>query len=393
MKIPHHPYFLFGMGNRRKLLYKGGALFDALTGEILRSWNPIQEQILPQEFKVKWQTREGRQYSLEEDENAVTLKVEGTHTILTAGPINMPEFQGSGHAAVMKVLLHEVLINVVEGKPLTNLLVQSSPSYRDAAVICEALRQTGNLGLVKDWILALPEAYDYATGQREADNLGQALFLLSLVSNKEHPLVAKIVHAAGMLRKFDYIEGRTEGGEHPVYQTKWLKAMGLANRTNVLFPDLSQRPASLPPWHPRATWRFAAPGGSMGTDAVSLDVESVAREALSAKVGDRAARNTLFRHLSPRHGPILRPLRQAGLRERRLGPGGSAPGVVPGLRRSARRLARRRRLRRLLLRRLPETPGDRRPPSRRQPAVDPIRDRGRGDRRSCPAARIAGDAQ
>ena len=90
-------------------------------------------------------------------------------------------------------------------------------------MICEALRQTGNLGLVKDWILALPDPYDYATGQREADNLGQALFLLSLVANKEHPLVAKIVLAADMLRKFDYIEGRTEGGEHPVYQTKWLK--------------------------------------------------------------------------------------------------------------------------------------------------------------------------
>lgn len=223
MKIPHHPYFLFGMGNRRKLLYKSGALYDALTGEILRSWNPIQEQILPQEFTVKWQTREGRQYSLQEDENGVTLKVEGTHTILTGGPINLPDFQGSGHGAAMKVLLNEILINVVEGKPLTNLLVQTSPSYRDAAIICEVLRQTGNLGLVKDWILALPDPFDYATGQKEADNLGQALFLLSLVSDKEHPLVPRILHAAGMLRKFDYIEGRTDGMEHPVYQTKWLK--------------------------------------------------------------------------------------------------------------------------------------------------------------------------
>lgn len=223
MKIPHQPYFLFGMGNRRKLLYKGGALYDALTGEILRSWNPIEEQILPHEFKVKWQTREGRQYSLEEDDQGVTLKVEGTQTILTGGPIHLPDFQGSGHGPAMKILLHEILINVVEGKPLTNLLVQSNPTYRDAAIICEVLRQTGNIGLVKDWILSLSDPYDYATGQKDADNLGQALFLLSLVTDKEHPLVAKIVHAAGILRKFDYIEGRTEGGEHPVYQTKWLK--------------------------------------------------------------------------------------------------------------------------------------------------------------------------
>ncbi len=33
MKIPHHPFFLFGMGNRRKFLYKAGTLYDALTGE------------------------------------------------------------------------------------------------------------------------------------------------------------------------------------------------------------------------------------------------------------------------------------------------------------------------------------------------------------------------
>jgi RNA polymerase sigma factor (sigma-70 family) len=37
----------------------------------------------------------------------------------------------------------------------------------------------------------------------------------------------------------------------------------------------------------------------MGTDAVSLDVESVAREALSAKAGDRAARNSLFAAFRP----------------------------------------------------------------------------------------------
>lgn len=37
----------------------------------------------------------------------------------------------------------------------------------------------------------------------------------------------------------------------------------------------------------------------MGTDAVSLDVESVAREALSAKAGDRTARNALFDTFRP----------------------------------------------------------------------------------------------
>lgn len=37
----------------------------------------------------------------------------------------------------------------------------------------------------------------------------------------------------------------------------------------------------------------------MGTDAVSLDIESVAREALSAKSGNRAARDGLFHTFRP----------------------------------------------------------------------------------------------
>jgi hypothetical protein len=88
MKIPHHPFFLFGMGNRRKFLYKAGTLYDALTGEILRSWSPMHEQIVPHEYAVKWQTRDGRLYSIREDETGVYLKVEGTQTYLTDSPIH-----------------------------------------------------------------------------------------------------------------------------------------------------------------------------------------------------------------------------------------------------------------------------------------------------------------
>jgi len=33
MRLPECSFYLFGMGDRRKLLYRGGALLDALTGE------------------------------------------------------------------------------------------------------------------------------------------------------------------------------------------------------------------------------------------------------------------------------------------------------------------------------------------------------------------------
>jgi hypothetical protein len=231
MKVQHPPFFLFGMGNRRKLLYKEGALYDAATGELLRSWKAIHEQILPHEYAVKWQTREGKQYSLQEDETGVCLIVEGTRTYLTGNPLHLPDFKdaepglfGNSHAQILRILLHEVLINVVDGKPLGNFLVQHSPRYRDAAIICEALRRTGNLDLVKEWILSLREPYDEAgEGGREPDNLGQALFLVSLVSDQGHPLVARVLEEAEAFRRTDFIAGRTDGDEHSVYQTKWLK--------------------------------------------------------------------------------------------------------------------------------------------------------------------------
>jgi hypothetical protein len=245
MKLPHPPFFLFGMGNRRKLLFKAGALYDALTGEMLRSWSPVHEQIIPSEFTVKWQSRDNRVYSIREDETGVCLMVEGTRTYLTGNPINLPDFKGTKESHALKVLLHEVLINVLDGKPLTNFLTQTTPMYRDAAVIAECLRRTGNLGLIKDWILGLNEPFDYARdGEREADNLGQALFLVSLVADKEHPLVGKVLEQAESFRNTDYIDGRTDSGPHPVYQTKWmkygLKCLGL--------PDPYQIPVSFDPY-------------------------------------------------------------------------------------------------------------------------------------------------
>jgi hypothetical protein len=252
MKVPHPPFFLFGMGNRRKLLYKGGSLFDVSTGELLRSWKAVHEQIIPHEYTVKWQTRDGRQYSIREDETGVCLMVEGTRTYLTVNPVHLPDFKGeepgifgNSQNHLLRVLLHEVLINVVEGKPMSSFLARPAPTYRDASIICEALRRTGNLDLARDWIEGLTDPFDLSRdGEREPDNLGQVLFLISLVSDKNHPLVARVLEAAEGFRCTDYICGRTDGAEHPVYQTKWLK-FGLKS---LGLPDAWHLPPSDDPY-------------------------------------------------------------------------------------------------------------------------------------------------
>ena len=57
--MPDCPFFLFGMGNRTKLIYKDGILRNALTGETLKEWQVSAEIILPNNYMVKLETSGG----------------------------------------------------------------------------------------------------------------------------------------------------------------------------------------------------------------------------------------------------------------------------------------------------------------------------------------------
>jgi hypothetical protein len=49
------------------------------------------------------------------------------------------------------------------------------------------------------------------------------LWMLSLFDAGKHPLIEKVLEAVPDYQKDNYIVGRTDHSEHPVYQTKWLK--------------------------------------------------------------------------------------------------------------------------------------------------------------------------
>jgi len=152
--------------------------------------------------------------------------------------IRLPAFGENRYARVLRVLHQELLVNVIDGKPMPNYFVYSRPWYRDGAMMAMCLKATGNLGLIKNWVLGLKEPYDRNNGgEREADNLGQALYLISLVSDRNHPLVPQILRE---LPRWEvqgpggkYIQGRSDFAAHPAYQTKWAK-FGL---TSLKLPD------------------------------------------------------------------------------------------------------------------------------------------------------------
>ena len=217
------PFCLFGMGHRRKLLYRAGALRDARTGETIGAWDAGAECFEPAEYRVRLDTPGGT-VRISEDEHGVWLEESGKRCCLTSFPVLLPRFDGHAHAGVLRALHQEILVNVTEAGPLPNFFVYDRPWFRDAALMLMCLARTGNLPLVQDWVRGLRDPFDRNNGgQEEPDNLGQVLYMISLAGGADHPLVPEILAAVPRFLSGRSLTGLTDYGEHPVYQTKWLK--------------------------------------------------------------------------------------------------------------------------------------------------------------------------
>lgn len=224
IQLPKVKFYLFGMGNRRKFLYRDGTLFDARTSQVFRQWQVAEEKIFPSKYTVRLKTSDGKTIVITEDEQAVWLEEGRERDPLTKGPIHLPKFEGHPYAGLLRILLQEILINIVDTKPVPNFFVYSKPWYRDGAMVAMCLQRTDNLHLIKPWIVQLNDPFDRNNaGHQEADNLGQVLYLVSLVADANHPVVDKVLQAIPQFQKDKHIVGMTDFSEHPVYQTKWLK--------------------------------------------------------------------------------------------------------------------------------------------------------------------------
>lgn len=221
--LPEVKFYLFGMGPRTKLIYKDGALKEALSGKVVRQWKAASEQIMPSEYAVLIGTDDKRSVLIQEDEKGIRIEEDGRIEYLSENPVRLPDFAGKKYAPVLRVLHQELLVNIIHGFPVPNYLVYKKPWYRDGAQVCRCLAMTGNLHLVRDWIMSLSEPCDRNAHHDEPDNLGEALYIISLVSDSSHSLVAKIMEKLPGFKREKYIVGLTDGSDHPVFQTKWLK--------------------------------------------------------------------------------------------------------------------------------------------------------------------------
>jgi len=237
-ELPDLKFFLFGMGDRLKLIYRNGRLLNALTGNIEEQWSVKQEIIVPPAYLVHLILADGQTVQIQEDEEGVWLLQTNKRPKLLPGTrsrLNLPYFANKRFGSVLRVLHQEVLMNVMNGRPVPNFLVYQKPRYRDAALMAMVLQQTNNLSLIHDWIMALRDPFDRTKhGIAEADNLGEVLFLVSLASDKTHPVVQMALDSVKRFEKEDYIDDMSD---HPVYQTKWfkygLKSLGLPDPYHI----------------------------------------------------------------------------------------------------------------------------------------------------------------
>lgn len=222
------PYeYIFGMGLRNKyILFKNEndmySLKDMNTEEELFSNIKITHA---DEYNYKFKGAiDGKIFEIIEDEKEIYVIHNGKKIVLdNTQIINIPEYEEKD--ILKKKLLHEIMVNITKDDIYPNILTYDKTFYRDAAMTGMVLKETGNISQIEEWIKNMNSIYDKANaGMMEADNLGNVLYLQSLIEDKNEDLINEVLTEARKLKnKAGYIDGYTDFGKHPIYQTAWLK--------------------------------------------------------------------------------------------------------------------------------------------------------------------------
>lgn len=230
IKIDEHiDYYYFGLGNRKKILYIPGKLIDIETKEVLYSFKEKESMIVPNIYSVIIRTEDNKYIKIYEDQEGVHYNISGNDKIIEGTDIKVElyEFSNQQYQNIKKVLYSEILFNIKNSTIYPNIIVYEKPWYRDAAIVCMALKQTNNIDLINDWVKNIDNIYDEQNGLKESDNLGELLYILSTQEEKNEDLIDRIEEEAERIaeenEKGYYIEGKTDFGDMHLYQNLWYK--------------------------------------------------------------------------------------------------------------------------------------------------------------------------
>ncbi len=218
---PERQFFLFGMGHREKTAYMDGKLTTVFGNSVLYSWDVEKEEFFFDEYRVVLTLKDGSTVEIYENCEGVYVN----DTCIASSRLNLPTFEEYKYQKHLKILLHEILISFNEkNEPVPNIYVYNKPWYRDGAMMALVLEKTGNIELLRKWAMSVTELYDRNNwGMSEPDNLGQLAFVLSFFVDKDYPLINEIIEEAKRISVDGCLTGITDGNDHTIYSTLWLK--------------------------------------------------------------------------------------------------------------------------------------------------------------------------
>ena len=230
-------FYIFGMGTRGKFILKNNE--EKNKYQLINYSNKNVEidnleikNIDYENYIVTAKNNEGQDIKIYENNKGIYYERNNEiRTLDETTMINIPDFDGYKHRKQLKTLFNEVMINISNnGEGITpNFMTYPKTWYRDAAIGAMVLNKTNNINQIENWIKSINTIYDHQNGEDEPDNLGELLYLISLCDIKNEKLINDIINEAKRITsKEGYLEGKTDGSKHPVYQTAWL-IFGLKN--------------------------------------------------------------------------------------------------------------------------------------------------------------------
>ena len=243
------PTFFFGLENRRKLIFEDNVLKDFRTGENLYVFPDSTVTVQPWDYSVEITNQDGLSgYTIKETEtgvfiaheNIVTSSFPARRVLIEQNFIpgtqnkigDIPDFSGYQYPLIMKTLYHEIMFSIIDGIPYARLFdyfhdENGAPNqviwYRDVAYVALFLEFVNRTELIIDFIEKIDKMYDANRNVNEPDNLGEILYLQSLLESPNKNLIEKIIHEAIRIKdKSGNLTGTTDGARSSAYQNGWL---------------------------------------------------------------------------------------------------------------------------------------------------------------------------
>ena len=223
---------LFGMGQREKFVLEsseGKAIFyhyaiDTKEKSVLLD-NLHDVSYDAENYTIFCKDNNNNEIKIYEDETGIYLKKNLSLEVLdNSQTINIPNFSAYSQEKYLKILFHEVMVNVLPNGFTPNYLTYGNFWYRDGAIMAMVLKETNNLSQLRLNVTASQIYDDARGGVKEPDNLGELLYLLSLQETKNWEVINAVLEEARRIKQDDdCIHGITDGSELYVYQTIWLK--------------------------------------------------------------------------------------------------------------------------------------------------------------------------